>query len=89
MDIFRRLTGKGLRQYKILEKIDEGRMSVLHKAIRICDERTVVLKLLNKDAIILRNALRKKFPRIDSILLSINHPNIMKRFGTELCLLRS
>jgi len=78
MDFFHHLTTKGLRQYKILEKIDEGRMSILHKAIRLRDNKIVVIKLLNRDGIILRNALRKKFPQIDSVLLKLDHPNIIK-----------
>ena len=77
MDIFRHLTKKGLKQYKILEKIDEGRMSVLHKALRLRDNKIVVIKLLNRDGVILRNALRKKFSQVDSVLLSLNHPNIV------------
>ena len=80
MDIIGHFSNKGLRNYKILEKIDEGRMSVIHRAIRLADDALVALKLLNRDAIVLRNALKKKLPDIDSKILSIEHKNVIKTF---------
>jgi len=78
MDLLDRFSRGYLRGYKILEKIDEGRMSVIHKAVRLSDNTVVALKLLNRDAITLRRALKKKFPKIDSIILSLDHRNVIK-----------
>jgi serine/threonine-protein kinase len=77
MALFGRFSRKGLHNYQILEKIDEGRMSVIHKAVRLSDNEVVALKLLNKDGLTMRRALKKKFPDIDAIILGLAHENIV------------
>ena len=71
---------RGLKNFEFLEKIDEGEMSTIYRAVDLRDQKTVCLKLLSSAAVRLREALLSRFPQTDNLLLSINHPNLVRTF---------
>jgi eukaryotic-like serine/threonine-protein kinase len=70
----------GLAKYELLSKMDEGRMSIIHRARDKRTMRTCLLKIYKDDCLRIRNAVRRKEPQIDEVLLSIDHPYVMKIF---------
>jgi len=75
----------GLAKFQTYGKVDEGRMSVIYKARDKKTMRTCLLKVYKEDCIRIRSAIRRKQPEIDEVLLSINHPNVMRvyEFGNS------
>lgn len=72
------ITPTGLSKYEIYGKVDEGRMSVIHRAREKKIMRSCFLKIYKEDCIRIRTAIRRKQPEIDEVLLSINHPYVMR-----------
>jgi serine/threonine-protein kinase len=78
-----------ISKYETFGKLDEGRMSIIYKARDKKTMRSCLLKIYKDDCIRIRNAIRRKQPEIDEVLLSLNHPCVMKTFefglgkGTE------
>lgn len=68
----------GLSKYERFGKVDEGRMSVIFHARDKKTMRTCLLKIYKEDCIRIRSAIRRKQPEIEEILLSIDHPNVMR-----------
>jgi len=71
---------EGMSKYETFGKVDEGRMSVIFKARDKRTMRTCLLKIYKPDCIRIRNAIRRKQPDIDQILLSLAHPCVMKTY---------
>ena len=72
------LSSTGLAKYERFGKLDEGRMSVIYKARDKKLVRSCLLKIYKEDCIRIRNAIRRKQPDIEELLLSIDHPYVMK-----------
>jgi serine/threonine-protein kinase len=70
----------GLSRYETTTVVDEGRMSIIYRAREKRSMRNVLLKVYRPDCIRIRNAVRRKQPEIDEVLLSVNHPNVMRIF---------
>lgn len=73
-------SSSGLSKYETFAKLDEGRMSVIYKARDKRTMRPCLLKVYKEDCIRIRSAIRRKQPEIDEVLLSIDHPYVMKVF---------
>jgi serine/threonine-protein kinase len=73
-------SSSSMSKYETFGKVDEGRMSVLYRARDKRTMRPCLLKVYKEDCIRIRNAVRRKQPEIDEVLLSINHPYVMKTF---------
>ena len=72
------ITPSGLSKYETYGKVDEGRMSVIYRARDKKSMRSCLLKIYKEDCIRIRSAIRRKQPDIDEVLLSLDHPNVMK-----------
>jgi len=75
----------GLSKYETHGKMDEGRMSVIYRARDKKTMRSCLLKIYKEDCIRIRSAIRRKQPEIDEVLLSLDHPNVMRiyEFGSS------
>ncbi len=75
----------GLSKFETYSKLDEGRMSIIHRARDKRTMRNCLLKVYREDCIRIRGAIRRKQPDIDEVLLSLNHPNVMRiyEFGNS------
>ena len=67
------MIGKTISHYKIIEKLDEGGMSVVYKAEDTKLERMVALKFLPLTSI---DEEKKRFKSEAKAAASLNHPNI-------------
>jgi len=80
MALFGGFFKKGLRNYELLSRVDEGEMSTIYKARDRRDGRAVCLKILKPSAVRLRQAILSRFPETDELVLSIRHENIVRTF---------
>jgi serine/threonine-protein kinase len=55
-------------------------MSVIYRARDKKTMRNCFLKMYKEDCLRIRNAIRRKQPDIDEIILSIDHPNVMRTY---------
>ena len=70
------MIGTTLSHYRILEKVGEGGMGVVYRALDTRLDRTIVLKLLRPEAV--GDAERKwRFVREAKAASALNHPNIV------------
>jgi len=58
--------------------VDEGRMSTIFRARDKKTMRTCLLKIYKEDCIRIRSAIRRKQPEIEEVLLSVDHPYVMR-----------
>jgi len=85
------VTPSGLSKYETFGKVDEGRMSVIYRARNKRTMQSCLLKIYREDCIRIRSAIRRKQPEIDEVLLSLDHPNVMRVYefgsskGDEFC----
>jgi len=74
------LIGKTLLHYRVVEKIGEGGMGVVWKAVDTTLDREVAIKIL--PVVFSRDADRlSRFSREAKLLASLNHPNIATLYG--------
>jgi len=74
------LIGETLLHYRVVEKIGEGGMGVVWKAVDTTLDREVAIKIL--PAVFSRDADRlSRFSREAKLLASLNHPNIATLYG--------
>ncbi len=73
------LTGKSLGRYHLLEKIGEGGMAVVYKALDITLERHVAIKVILPYRELSEKFLIR-FKREAKALAKLSHPNILKVF---------
>ena len=73
-----------LRNYRLVEKIGEGGMGVVWKAVDTTLDRNVAIKILPEDVV--NNAVRlARFEREAKAIAALAHPNILLvfEFGRE------
>ncbi|HSA97122.1 MAG TPA: protein kinase, partial [Acidobacteriota bacterium] len=76
------LIGRTIGQHRVLEKIGEGGMGVVFKAVDTRLERTVALKIINPQALTGEEA-RNRFIRETRAGAALNHPNICTLYGAD------
>ena len=76
------MIGKSLSHYRIVEKLGEGGMGVVWKAVDGKLERDVAIKALPKDFLEDRERINR-FEREAKVLASLNHRNIASIYGVE------
>src|SRR5437879_2548383 len=77
-----RLIGQTLSHYKILDKLGEGGMGVVYKALDTHLDRPVAIKMLRPDAV--TNAERKRrFVQEAKAASALNHPNIIAVYDVD------
>ncbi len=74
--------GQPLLQYRLVEKIGEGGMGVVWKAIDTTLDREVAIKIL-PDAFADNPERLARFEREAKLLASLNHPNLATVFGVH------
>ena len=80
-EIIGRLFGEhGLGRFELLETINSGPMSDIHRAIDRRAGRILCVKLYNRDGQVMREAIEQKHPEIRKMLTEIRHPNILHVF---------
>jgi serine/threonine-protein kinase len=72
--------GQGLLHYRIVEKLGEGGMGVVWKAVDTSLDREVAIKIL-PDAFAADAERLARFEREAKLLASLNHPNIAAIYG--------
>lgn len=75
-------SGKMLSHYRLIEKIGEGGMGVVWKALDTKLDRDVAIKLLPGDLASDRERLRR-FEREAKAAAALNHPNIVTLYSVE------
>ena len=70
----------GLSRYQLREVIASGRMSTIHRAYDSKTYKSVAVKVLNEAGLKMRKVLRAKQPELDQIIVSIEHPNVVRTF---------
>jgi Tol biopolymer transport system component len=76
------LVGRTLGQHRVVEKIGEGGMGVVFKAVDTRLDRTVALKIINPQALAGEEA-RNRFIRETRAGAALNHPNICTLYGAD------
>jgi serine/threonine protein kinase len=76
------MIGRVLSHYRILDKIGEGGMGVLYRAIDTHLDRVVALKLLHEDCIT-RADLRHRLLLEAKAASALNHPNIVTIYDID------
>jgi serine/threonine-protein kinase len=76
------LVGKTIGQHRVVEKIGEGGMGVVFKAVDMRLERTVALKIINPQALT-GEETRNRFLRESRAGAALNHPNICTLYGAD------
>ena len=76
------MTGKTILHYKVLEKIGEGGMGVVYKAVDSKLKREVAIKFLPHH-IIISSDERKRFEIEAQAAAALNHPNITTIYSIE------
>ena len=69
------MIGKTISHYRVLEKLGEGGMGVVYKALDIKLNRPVALKFI-PSAFLAAEDVRKRFVHEAQASASLNHPNI-------------
>ncbi|CAN5467483.1 hypothetical protein BH23BAC3_BH23BAC3_30570 [soil metagenome] len=77
------MTGRQISHYKILEKLGEGGMGVVYKALDIKLDRDVALKFLTHPSTIIVDHHNRFLQEARSIA-KINHANICQIYGIEM-----
>ena len=72
--------GQNLLHYRLIEKIGEGGMGVVWKAIDTTLDREVAIKIL-PEALAGADERLARFEREAKLLASLNHPNIAAIYG--------
>lgn len=67
--------------YRLLEKIGEGGMSIVYRALQIASGRVVALKVVRLSEMETSQALIEQIFREAAALAAINHPNVIKCYG--------
>jgi Tol biopolymer transport system component/predicted Ser/Thr protein kinase len=76
------LVGRTIGQLRVVEKIGEGGMGVVFKAVDTRLERTVAVKIINPQALAGEEA-RNRFIREARAGAALNHPNICTLYGAD------
>jgi Tol biopolymer transport system component len=76
------LVGKTIGQHRVVEKIGEGGMGVVFKAVDTRLERTVAVKIINPQALA-GEETRNRFLRESRAGAALNHPNICTLYGAD------
>jgi serine/threonine-protein kinase len=76
------LIGRTIAQHRVIEKIGEGGMGVVFKAIDERLDRTVAMKIINPQAVTSEEA-RNRFLREARAGAALNHPNICTLYGAD------
>jgi Tol biopolymer transport system component/predicted Ser/Thr protein kinase len=78
----RRMTGRNISHYQILEKLGEGGMGVVYRARDTHLDRTVAIKLMRGEAV--ADADRKRrFVQEAKTASALNHPNIITIYDID------
>ncbi len=73
-------SGQMLMHYRLVEKIGEGGMGIVWKAVDTVLDREVAIKIL-PDAVVGDSDRLARFEREAKLLASLNHPNIATVHG--------
>jgi eukaryotic-like serine/threonine-protein kinase len=76
------ILGDALGQYRIVEKIGEGGMGVVYRALDTRLNRAVAIKVLRSDVATNPDRLAR-FQREALVLAALNHPNVAAIYGLE------
>jgi len=66
--------------YELFEPIASGPMSDIHRARNLKSERIVAVKILKTPGLKMRRAIRLKQPDLDRVIMSVEHPNVVKTY---------
>ena len=73
--------GQNLLHYRILDKLGEGGMGVVYRAVDTSLTREVAIKILPTEGTDLNSVHYERFQREAQLLASLNHPNIATIHG--------